>query len=822
MKKNHFIKNLLKSILAFTLILTVVLSGCVDIDRTSHRDDEEDSREFRDENIYVYKEHNDLDTEIIIRGKAKDAEWELKIVNTEFDIEKVRSGITVKDALDNDFGFTVSDRKILELNSDDLIPGMPYTITLPDGVFFIDINYMMARKITFIVDRKPQEVVEYNDNVKQIESDQVTIEENKLILSEGTQVSEGEIIIVPTPTANNPYDSTAYKISKVNTVGGGKTEAETVEASIEEVFSELDITGQYQANPNDLIIDKEALESQIRESGLIEMLIPTAYASEFDPEKVKIEFKTEKSKSGELIFDIQISVEEIGGSSKTLVIDIILDIKTNVFIDAVKKLVYNVYVQNINSMSINYRIYDPHGLSSDDLSKLYDNPDTYLRELEDKIRDEGSKVLKLGSIPIPIAGPVNVKVEISLFFETGFKGGFTLGNNYTTTTTSGVIVSKKGAKLYSTKEQRGGVDKVSIYGYVEAKAGAKVSAMLEACRILYVGLELEGGLYAESGGVFTYSKSKKFEGNGGAEFGGYYELAFIAELNYFLDKINYSRKLAGDKIPFLELKSYQCNLRCDKTAVNVNEQGQIYIPEIQMIEDDILKSQIGATVSDVDFDQLDFSFKKLRYDMEDNLEYITLKEQNAIFVDPRNYGNTDDTVLVVSFKNDSDVYIELDVVGSKLSEPDKIDIPNTTLKEMGFVQQYGGYVYDKGGMRINYYLRNGDSEEASVTFHFVIDGMEYDISIKEEYTFIAFYRENEYDVETMVGYNVWGDKVYQNVPDGDAIYEGYWLSEESELFKKVQGNTKIATDYIIEYCQEKFNISPRQFSYVKPGFDDGT
>ena len=670
---NRFKKTKLLNSMIIILVILLLISGCTKKANYTNNDEEDDVPVYEVNNVYVQQEQDTQSiNEIILRGKAKNAKWELTILNEEYDSNYIENNITVIDALGKSVSFTFED-KILSLIETELIPGMPYTILLPEGVFFDEPGLMIARAITYIVESKEKEIIEYNNNVKEVKDDEVKIDGEKLIFDNSLNILNNDIIIIPTPTKNRPNDSIAYKIDNVVILKDGKAEGTVQIATIEDVFSDLEISGEYDADPDDFIIDEDALEYQFRESGLLDLLVPTAYADSYDASKTKLKFKAKKSSNDTLVFTIEITMKELlsmGNKKNDLVVTIKLNLKNHVFVDVVQKLVFDVRVQNINSMSIGVEIKNSKGEAlSDFTNSLYDNDEKYLRELEDKIRNDDEKILRLGSIPIPIAGPLTVNIDIDFFFSYSAKGELTLGNEYKTINTCGVIVSKNGIKPYSDKESEGGITGVSFCMLGEVKAGARVSVMLEACKILSVGVELEAGAYLDFGGVISYTKEKQWEGCGYIEAGVYYQFSLIAELNYFINKVDFEYEFEPYKYPFLNIKTFKYELVCDDTSVKVNDYGYIYLPDINIVKYfELNEKDVESEV--LRLEQVDISFQNLAYEIDENDDYLVNPNEDIICVNPNNIQKLEDVTLTIRLKDDPKQEISFDVVYSPLEFSD--------------------------------------------------------------------------------------------------------------------------------------------------------
>ena len=187
--------------------------------------------------------------------------------------------------------------------ADGYVDGERYTLTLGEGVLFVDENLINARVLVFCIEREAVEEYVFTDNVIETTTLIEEVTEDKISV-EGIDAQPGEIVFGT--NANNEY--VVYKVSEIMDDG---TATVTVPA-IDEIYSDLEIYGEYEFDVNELAtnpdLEVEIIEN-VKQSSFYSALIMTAYAAERHEDGAFDVSITPDTKANSLEIRIKITLE---------------------------------------------------------------------------------------------------------------------------------------------------------------------------------------------------------------------------------------------------------------------------------------------------------------------------------------------------------------------------------------------------------------------------------------------------------------------------------------------------------------------------------
>jgi hypothetical protein len=473
--------------------------------------------------------------EIVVRGEADEAAWGV-MTDAVYDGGEMAAAA---DALDgpvelsvrqNDGGAKISiPEKLIE-------PGMPYTVTLAAGVHFTADKLKNARAVTFIADREDVETIVYKDNVVELTVNEAQVTgDGVLKIDSQRDVGEGDILVVPVKNDTGVTQQTAFRVKSVESDGSVTTE----EPALEEIFEELEISGTYEIDPDDFVMDEAAVEKQVRESALFESLVRTVHAADDDEITIKVERLPNAGKT--LNFRVKIQ----WGNGFTVVLD--LGLKVTVDVDVVKTLVYDISCNTLTTVDVSLG-YGDDAKKSDKLPEGMTKED--YEEIEEDLRSEGNSIFRLGYIPIPFPGPASLTLGVDAFASFELVGDLDLSSGLAYGYKMGVIVGPGKFKPYSSREVSMDIDRAIGKVKLSGKAGLKASVTVSVLKVAEAGFEAEGGPYLEGAfaAAFMSNEETRLDDHiyGYIEGGLYYEISAVAKLNLLVKKYKYEVDLTPE------------------------------------------------------------------------------------------------------------------------------------------------------------------------------------------------------------------------------------------------------------------------------------
>ncbi len=455
------------------------------------------------------------------------------------------------------------------------IVGEQYTLTLSEGLSLTDENLQRARTLIFSIERSAVAKYDFTDRV--IETTEPIKEFTDDIISfNGATAKPGEIVF----GANDNGEYVAYKISEIRDDG---TASVTVPA-IDEIYSELDVYGDYDFDVDDLIAN-ENLEIEIAEntknSNFYSALIMEAYAlGKTDKGAVDVSI-TRDSNTNSLDTKIKITLKpgqdglfgmcELKDHEVSITYNSSLNLKVQSDIRGVSKWDVAASVKSGSSLNVKITRILREAKTEAEIDDLFSpsgeipnvtDYQQYVKNITNKLNkiaeDASGGELKIfdWKMPIPSVPGLYYSAEVKLFIDLEMTASIDVGADCMTFYRVGVCFANNEFNTYSNLYSDGVKLSLSVRGEAESKTGIKleVGATLINDKVANIRIDPEAGVYMDMyatvpiyGELDNISKRCLY---GYFEPGIYLGADLNARLNIVLKTVNYSYGLAEKKLPF--------------------------------------------------------------------------------------------------------------------------------------------------------------------------------------------------------------------------------------------------------------------------------
>jgi len=474
---------------------------------------------------------------------------------------------------------TKSDYNILP-PADGYEPGERYTLELGNGVAFTDENLKNAQVLVFCIDR--EEVEEYTFTEDVVETAQVIEEISEDTISvAGLNAQPGQILF-------GTNDEGEYVVHKISEIMGDGT-AKVTTPAIDEIYSDLDIYGEYEFDVDELTTNPDLeieIVENVKKSPFYAALITTAYAADMPKDGTVTASITPDKKSNSLNISITITLQPgenglfgmaaLRNHSVTVILNSKLGLKMNANIKGASKWDVSGTVTSGFSWEVDISRIIMNETWDSSLEDLFKDKDEY-KSFDDyyihkqhqnavkKITDSLNQIaadatggeLKLFDWKLPIASVPGLyfSAEVMLFAEFELTASVVIGQESTTVYTVGVYFANKKFESYSNTYKSNGDISLSLRGKASAKAGVKlvVGATLINAKVANINVDPQVGLYAE---VYATIPIVGMEQATEERFiysyfepGVYFSANITAHLNLLVKKFDFSYQLIEKKFP---------------------------------------------------------------------------------------------------------------------------------------------------------------------------------------------------------------------------------------------------------------------------------
>lgn len=531
---------------------------------------------------YLMKANADIKFKVT----SEDKEVKYKIVDEEGNV--IDSKVSKK----NDI-FTIAAKKNYKA-------GKTYKITLENATF-TDKKLKDIKELYFTIVRPNSNTQVLNDNVIKVKKDTITSvqkDDNYYTLVSKKEFKKDDILYY-----QNKNDVLAFKVDEVKLDNGNYT-IKTSSPTLDELFKELDIYGEFNLDINDFISDED-LKKYITiavSDGLFDDLIPDVKAESI----FNIDIDKKKDGSVKITVGLLLTSGDNTIFEKTLKNhDIKLDIEFSMRIKALSDLTHNK--QDLGAhleieMGTDFKIAnhdDTFFAYKQELSNGSEFNITAAKEKLDKTElDNYKKNKTIGkvTIPTPILG-LNVNFEIDLIkdFEVALEAA--LG----TRSEIGISFGYNNKGFYHNFDINAEETGFNILGKGEFELGFEPKINVSFLGMLEAGTNAKLGLYGEGQINYMNSSNNEEELDGNFEIGTFINAGLYGEYHIWKISLAKAEISLGIKIPIFKLEG---NLSSDNNDLSMyagtyrNMYGgtkEIYIKDGKLYYD------TGSIANEVDF-----------------------------------------------------------------------------------------------------------------------------------------------------------------------------------------------------------------------------
>ena len=425
--------------------------------------------------------------------------------------------------------------------------GKTYQITL-ENAFFTDDKLKDIRTLYFTIVRPNANTQVLNKDVIQVNQDVITHiekDDTHYTIVSNKEFKKGDILYY------RSKDTTiAFKVDDI-TKENNLYIIKTVFPTLEEVFQELDIYGEFHSKLDNFIAEddlKEYIKIAIEKDGLLDSIIPKAYALQ----NFNIEITHQRDNS----YKVKIGVIlEHGKQSKLKALEK-HDLKFNIeFITKLKvHSEINFFRQDIGAsleidMGTEFKI-ESHDDNFLALKKEVEEGEEWGASFSGLHLDESeeTKPLTQTTIFLPITGlTLNCKVGILKEFKIAMEAAFRADSKMS------IRFGYNNQGFYREFDLKSKENSYSILGKGESRLGVETNFNINFIGVLEVGVDLPVGVYGEGEISAAGSKEKK-EYQGNFEFGAFVGADLYAQFKILKLSIEEAHVTYEKKMPLIELK----------------------------------------------------------------------------------------------------------------------------------------------------------------------------------------------------------------------------------------------------------------------------
>lgn len=442
---------------------------------------------------------------------------------------------------------TKSKKNFYIVPSKNYTPGKTYQIIL-ENAFFTDEKLKDIKVLHFTIVRPNANTQVLNKDVLKVNPNTITDvlkDDTHYTLTSNKEFKKNDILYY-----QNKEQILAFKVDDIKKENDSYI-IKTVSPTLEEVFKELDIYGEFSPKIDNFITDedlKDYIKIAIEKEGLLDSIIPHAYALQnFNIEITHLRDGGYKVKIGVIL--------EHGKQSKLEALEK-HDLKFNIEFQAKLKThsEINFFHQDIGA-SLEIEMGTELTIESHD-----DNFLTLKKELEEGKEfgvsfsglyldeEEETKTLLQTFIPLPVPGfTVNYKLSVLKEFKIALEAALQAKGHLN------ILYGYNNDRgFYRQFDLKADENSYSVLGKGEARLGLETNINLNFIGILESGINLPIGVYGEGEISATGSKSKK-EYQGNFEFGAFVGANLYAEFKILNLHIAGASVSYEEKMPLIEL-----------------------------------------------------------------------------------------------------------------------------------------------------------------------------------------------------------------------------------------------------------------------------
>ncbi len=421
----------------------------------------------------------DINSYVSIRGNSQAVELSKIVV----DADKYIYGVTAKN------GF---------------VSGLAYEITL-NGVTFVAEEYAGLSSLIFTIAADEAEVMSVKASGVALAYSDVVIDYDsglEVILTvlgaSAESYAAGTVFLV-----GDIVEGIAFKAIRDSVNDGADELVYVEEASIDDVFEEINIHKSYELSEDDLLFDEEATIQSIMQSEFFLDAYALLFGTKIvDTDKVKLGFDISISGS-DVNLDLELKfVNFIPGDASW---EIVLSVKNAItakptlnFQKNPKAFDFSVDMDILTKASIGFKV----GYNMQYASTV----DALIDQLKGLAGADVSKGVTFFTWVVPV-GPLPIcityQMGVALSFDFVGQIGFDVTNEFSTT--FGVVYANDETKTFSNYNNKFQVGDLALSGKVGAKAGITNAIGISAYGVVTIDLGVEVGVYADLAGRVSFN-----------------------------------------------------------------------------------------------------------------------------------------------------------------------------------------------------------------------------------------------------------------------------------------------------------------------------
>ncbi|NLI61247.1 MAG: hypothetical protein GX375_07450 [Clostridiales bacterium] len=457
--------------------------------------------------------------------------------------------------------------------------GKQYKLVLDEGASFSGDTLNTAKELTFAIEKEATEKYEYTEEVKPIEESKITIIEEDRIQVEDNNISLGDIFI-------DENMGEAYKVVEI--LGDGTAKVEV--PALDEIFSELEVYGEYTWDVNEFVnnpeIEIEIVEN-FRSSSFFASLVKVAYAEEEPPKDVDISVKcdvNDDDNTAEIEVELTFypgkkglfNISALKDHEVTITFKNLIGMKAMCNIDGpVSNLKFDFSTTVTNELSWTVGIskgFDSEQIKSQLDAKIKESVRKLAREKEDSV-DGDMKLfewnLRLPSIPL-----IKFGVEVKIFTDLEMSTELIIGSHSKTITTVGLYFGDGEFRPYKDVYSTPSAPTIALTGKAELKTGLKLVAKVVIVneKVAFIEVDPQAGLYTDFFVTWPVKRPEELKVRyfpGYLEAGVYFSADINAYVNLLVKKYGYSTELIEAKAPIVKIGNNKIPLGISSSRATV-------------------------------------------------------------------------------------------------------------------------------------------------------------------------------------------------------------------------------------------------------------
>ena len=503
--------------------------------------------QYEDDSYYLMKANADIKFNV----SSEDKEIKYKIVDE--NDKEIESNVSK-----NKKDYIIASNKDYEA-------GKTYKITLENATF-TDEKLKGIKTLYFTIVRPNSNTQVLNDNVIKVDSNTITNinkDDNYYTITSNKEFKKDDVLYY-----QNKDEVIAFKVMELKKEDNNyiiKTSAPT----LEELFKDLDIYGEFNLKLNDFISNEELkdyIKISIAKNGLLDHIIPNVYAEDI----LDIDIETRKDGSAKVKVSINLDhgnksifKSALENHDMKLDLELIIKLKAHCDITLFKhdigaRLDVDINTDfNINPIENEEYKFNFEEDVNDDISV---KAGLFKDILNNAKKDSSKETTLIGKtfVPTPILGlTVDLKIDLLKELELILKADLNVKNNFN------ILFGHNNKGFYKNFDFSVKNSSYDVLGKAEAKLGLTPSVSINFCRVMEVGVEAPLGIYAD-GQINYMNSSNKDQIDGKMEIGAFVSAGVYAETHFIVAKVEATFE---KKLPIITLEG-KIKDKCEEKLLN--------------------------------------------------------------------------------------------------------------------------------------------------------------------------------------------------------------------------------------------------------------